>query len=139
MLLPTKVWFRRENRKMRQRINWNWFAIVWASVILILSLLPGEDLPEINFWEIDKLVHALFYAVLCFSTVAAFITQYNFGGNRLYSIFFAISLCILFGLCIEVVQGTFLESRFFDIYDLVANFIGCLLGVIGIIVIFKPH
>lgn len=124
---------------MWQRINWTWFAIAWASLILILSLLPGEDLPEINLWEFDKLAHAIFYAILSFSTIAALRKQYPDWKNRFLSIFFAIALCIFFGLCIEVIQGTFLESRFFDIYDLVANFIGCLLGVIGIIVIFKPH
>lgn len=123
---------------MLYKINWKWIALSWASIILFLSVIPGEDLPTITFWEIDKIVHAIFYLVLSFTSILAIKRQYPALPLRFTSIIYGVSLCILYGLCIEIVQGAFLESRSFDIYDLVANFIGCSLGVIGIIVIFKP-
>jgi len=123
---------------MLLKINWKWIALGWASLILLLSVIPGEDLPSITFWEIDKIVHAIFYCVLSFAAILAIKKQYPQLPLRYTCIMYGVGLCILYGLCIEIVQGAFLESRSFDLYDLVANFMGCILGVTGIIIIFKP-
>ncbi|HET8962495.1 MAG TPA: VanZ family protein [Chitinophagales bacterium] len=122
---------------MSHKINWKWVALSWASLILLLSVIPGQDLPTITFWEIDKIVHTIFYFVLSFTSIIAIKQQYPRVPLRFNAIIYGVGLCILYGLCIEIVQGAFLESRSFDLYDLVANFIGCVLGVIGILVIFK--
>ena len=53
------------------------------------------------------------------------------GKNRLKAIIFALVLCNLYGAGIECIQGLFLPSRTFDIYDLMANGIGTLMGVTG--------
>ena len=138
MLQLIRKWFLPDSIGMLLKINWKWVALGWASLILFLSVIPGEDLPNISFWEIDKIVHTIFYWILSFAVILALKKQYPAMPLRFKAIMYGVALCILYGLCIEIVQGAFLESRSFDIYDLVANFIGCTLGVTGIIVIFKP-
>lgn len=120
-------------------IPWKWFTAFWALLIFVLSVIPGEDLPSVSIWEADKLAHGFVYMVLGFSLVKLLNQQFNTEVRRWKNSFLAIFLCILFGLCIEVIQGELLASRTFDVYDLLANTIGCLLGVTGIIFIFKPY
>jgi VanZ family protein len=106
---------------------------------MFLSFIPGKDLPSLSIWEADKLAHAFVYAVLSICVINALIQYPKTGGDGKKAIFLGLVLCILFGYCIELIQGQLLPSRTFDVYDLLANFIGCLVGVTGIIFIFKPY
>jgi VanZ family protein len=118
--------------------TWVIAAGLWAIIIMVLSFIPCEELPSISLWEADKLAHAFVYMVLFIFMSLSFIPIKS-RVIRWKSIFFTLFLCILFGLCIELIQGELIESRTFDKYDLLANTIGCLLGVTGIIFIFKPY
>jgi VanZ family protein len=125
--------------KHTRNIPWLWLAVIWAGIIMFLSFIPGEDLPTLSIWEADKWAHAFVYAVLSITVINTFIQRRNEGTHWKKAIIFGLILCILFGWCIELIQGQLLPSRTFDVYDLLANFIGCLLGVTGIIFIFKPY
>jgi len=116
-----------------------WFTLLWALFILFISVIPGEDLPSLSIWEADKLAHALVYAMLCAGVILTLRIQNTWVKNRLKAIIFALVLCNLYGAGIECIQGLFLPSRTFDIYDLMANGIGTLMGVTGSLFIFKPH
>ena len=116
-----------------------WITGFWALIILLLSVIPGEDLPSISIWEADKMAHAFVYALLCFGVILTLRRQSFLPLNRFKGIIFAFLLCNLYGWSIECIQGEFLANRTFDVYDLMANGIGCFLAVTGSLIIFKPY
>jgi VanZ family protein len=102
----------------------------WAGVILWLSLLPGPALPPVSIWEFDKFAHIGVYGLLAFLAAAAFPAQFSrhLGRYGLTSaIFYGI---VAFGLAIEIVQGSFIQGRYFDVLDILANITGSILGLV---------
>lgn len=94
---------------------------MWAFFIFILSVIPGKDLPESNVIGIDKVVHFIFYFVLCFLYTAIFNSKQTIRVISLIAF-----VCIAFGFLIECIQGLFLQDRFFDLYDVLANSTGAI-------------
>lgn len=39
---------------------------LWAAVIMVLTSIPGEKMPEIGLWNWDKLAHGMVYLILAF-------------------------------------------------------------------------
>ena len=39
---------------------------LWAAIIMILTSIPGDKMPEIELWNWDKLAHCAVYFVLAF-------------------------------------------------------------------------
>lgn len=100
-------------------LTWLWWSLglLLFAALLLLSLLPQVPLPLVFSWS-DKAVHAIAY----FSVV-------SYCGNLLKPRHF-ITLTLLVWLLsasIEIVQPY--TGRFFDGYDLLANFAGCLTGL----------
>lgn len=96
-------------------------ALIWAIVIFILSIIPGKDLPELDINYFDKLAHATVYAILSFLILLAC-------PSRTLNVIFlwAFLLPVSYGIMIELFQGTFLNDRITDVYDMIANAIGSL-------------
>jgi VanZ family protein len=98
--------------------------------ILILSLLPGDKFPEIDFtlFQIDKVVHFLLYFIL------AILMYYSFFKIKnelvIKRVVVIIVTGVLLGTLIEVIQGTLIPNRAFDQLDILANSLGTLLGFI---------
>lgn len=112
--------------------TWPVLLFLWAAVIMVVSVIPGADLPSLSIWEPDKVMHVFVYAVLTFLTFKWFI-----GLSSPVSLnkkaFFAVTVCILYGFIIELIQ-LILPTRSFDLLDELANTIGCLLSLSGILV-----
>ncbi|GAB1596705.1 hypothetical protein PAGU2638_23840 [Lysobacter sp. PAGU 2638] len=89
-----------------------WIAMFVA--ITVGSLLPAHDLPPPAFDGMDKLEHALGYALL-----AAY-------GTRLYPARWLRVLVgvIAFGIAIEIAQGVFTTTRSADPLDAIADAFG---------------
>jgi len=109
--------------------------LFWALAICILSLVPGDQLPNYQFdiISIDTLAHLIMYSVFAFLQLYAFSPRENEQKNkmngsslRLYG--YVILIGISFGLVIELIQGNYIYRRYFDIYDLWANFFGTIFG-----------
>lgn len=96
-------------------------ALAWTVCIFILSALPGKDLPHVDFFQADKLVHALMYGIMCFLWSKALT------GDRIKRIFLAVLLSSFFGMGMEWMQETFFTDRYFDWMDVLANEIGVFL------------
>jgi VanZ family protein len=100
---------------------------LWALTILILSFLPNEKLPEITFlWSPDKLVHFGVYAILAILFAFSISKQRS---NSLQRYVLIIVICGIFGCLIEIFQPI-LTNRYFEIYDIVANLIGTIIGTL---------
>lgn len=110
-----------------------WAAFLWAAFIMLLCGLPGSDLPDINFWDIDiedKIAHAGVFGILGFLMV--------YGSARrktkpIISRKHTLNLILIaaaYGALTEIFQGLFFPSRFADFTDFIANAIGAVLGIV---------
>ena len=116
-----------------QRISFKKFmpGIAWFFIILILTCLPGSDLPKIGWLNkiyFDKWVHIGMFALL------AFLFSYPFFKSNLsvvkkisYFLWIAI-VASLWGLAIEFIQKYFVAGRSFDLLDWAADSGGALVA-----------
>jgi len=101
-------------------------CVLYTAIITFFFLVPihtgaKTDLP------IDKLVHFSFNAALLFLWLHYFNSRRLLKSFRIiFTVFF---FAIVYGIIIELSQEHFTLSRKADIWDVVANTIGCLLGL----------
>ena len=109
-------------------------AITWFIVMCILFFLPGSDLPQANWLDaiyFDKWVHIGLFAMLTFLWRSAFdldLNHYN------WIILFT---AILYGLSVEFIQRYWIPNRSFDLFDLLADTVGSLIGIAVWSVVYK--
>ncbi|RFS22477.1 VanZ family protein [Chitinophaga silvatica] len=109
-------------------------AIVWISIILILCLMPGDDVPTNSFLEkihFDKVVHFGMFGGIVFLIALGIFWQKQKVTNL--TLFLLVVLAALYGFAIELMQKYWAVGRSFDLYDLLAD----TLGAIGGAVFFK--
>jgi len=108
-----------------------WPGIIWGCVILALTLLPGNYFPQVgSFWNLfspDKLVHLFIFGVFGFLLLTGTYKQYPDTINR-YIFVWPLLVVVLMGVVTETLQAVLPIGRDANIYDLIANIIGCLLG-----------
>jgi VanZ family protein len=100
-------------------------AVAWLVFISILFFLPASNLPKSNWLgEIyfDKWVHIGLFAALIFLWCSAFDLVRRYIWILLFS-------AALYGLGVEIIQGNYMMNRSFDLYDLLADIAGSLLGL----------
>ena len=102
-------------------------AILYAALIFGLSSLQKTPLDEMPFWNFDKLVHLLEYAVFGILLMLAFRSDQIDQPMRRANLQ-TIIVGILYGLSDEIHQF-FIPGRISSIEDLVADALGILLGV----------
>lgn len=107
-------------------INYKILTILWAVFILILSITPGNYIPPVEFKLIapDTIAHVVFYSVLVFLHL-----KWKSSSN-LIVIFQILIISIVYGFLIEVIQGTLILGRFYDLFDVLSNSIGSVFGLI---------
>ncbi|TXD49851.1 VanZ family protein [Polaribacter sp. IC073] len=105
-------------------------AIVITISILYLSLMrvPKYD---ISISHLDKWQHCLAYFTLSLSWLFAVYKE-----NKKYLIVFA---CVVFGIIIEILQHTLTNYRTGDYFDVIANSLGVLIGLLVYNQVFKKN
>jgi VanZ family protein len=106
-------------------------GIFWLLLILLLSLTPGEEIPQHVFSLVafDKLMHWLFYGLLTHFWLVGLKKQYRSPRLKKNALYFVIFGAVVLGVSIEVIQGQFISGRFFEGWDILANCIGCFMGI----------
>jgi len=98
-------------------------AVLWAIVIFGLSSIPGKSLPEVPALHYDKVIHAFIYAVLgglcCLALPPSVPRRLAVPGAAL--------MATVYGMTDEFHQ-LFVAGRSADVYDVVADACGGLLG-----------
>jgi len=101
--------------------------ITWAS----LTTFPDDDTPDINIPHFDKVVHFVFYfgaAVLG----TLFVRESMRDKPALVkTLVYVVSGAIIYGIIIEVLQYTLTDDRQGDIFDVLANSFGAVIGVLA--------
>ena len=100
------------------------YATVLVSVLIIIAvMIPGRDLPDVEIGGYDKLIH------FCMFATWAVAVRYDFrtAPRKFFRIFIA---GLLFSLLTEVLQLP-VEGRTFDPYDMAADGVGLIAGLLA--------
>lgn len=105
--------------------------MIWIAVICILSFIPGNQLPEMDFNWIspDTLAHIFMYLILSFLGTCVLIRN-KMNQIKFWLYIVVILTCILFGYLVEIIQGRYIPGRFYDNHDIVSNSIGTIFGTL---------
>jgi VanZ family protein len=112
--------------------NTKW-ALLWAMFILILCGIPGRDIPHISFLElvsVDKFVHAGMFFVLQVLLIRGITLQTNYSSLQRNTKVSAVLSCIIYGGLLELMQDVVFADRSADLFDFIANSVGCISGML---------
>jgi VanZ family protein len=101
-------------------------AIGWFLLMNVLFVLPGSTLPKTGWFtdiQLDKWVHIGLFAVLVFLFCSAF----NSVSKRIWIVLVA---AVAYGFIVEVVQKNWVSNRSFDLYDVLADTAGSIIGLV---------
>ena len=106
-------------------------AAIVAAGIAVLSLTEASEMPSVQLN--DKLVHGVMYLVLAIALMSGFMYV-----KRARKTFYILTCVIttLYGALMELLQHWCTLTRSADIIDLLADFIGALVGIL-IVVLWK--
>jgi VanZ family protein len=120
-------------------LRYNIFTIAWALLILLLTLTPGDSMPDLSIWDLlsfDRFAHLFVFGVLVLLLSIGLTKQYS----SLFLRFNAAKLAFLFSfgysLIIELLQEL-IPGRSVELNDLIANSAGCLTGSLVFYLIYK--
>lgn len=100
---------------------------------MLLCGLPGQDLPNIDFWEIDiedKIAHLGVFGILGFLMVYGFLRKNSQKNISPGQIFLLIIVASAYGALTEILQGWLFPSRFASLSDFIADAVGAILGIV---------
>jgi len=101
-------------------------VVLYVLGIMALSLLPPQDLPKIPLFRgADKVIHFMMYFVFSILFCWALRTERHY--SRL---FFIVVLTIGWGVLMEFIQFSMHLGRSFSWYDISANSLGVLVGIV---------
>lgn len=103
-------------------------GIAWFFIVLVLTCLPGDDLPKVNNWfneyYIDKLVHAGIFLLLAYLFMYP-VAKTGISNSQKRNYFIKIALaCTIWGITIELIQKYFIPGRSFDWFDWISDGLG---------------
>lgn len=100
-------------------------AVAWTLLIFIACLWPGKELPHSDIPFIDKWVHFVLFAPFCFLWLCAAPAN---GFRR--PVLVLLAGCAL-GFLVEILQKALpMLGRSYDLLDIAADAVGCVLGVL---------
>ena len=105
-------------------------AITYTLLITAALLTPITGAPKIEIPFADKMVHLIINAGL-FVVWASYV----FSGKtntKTYTLPLLFVCTLLYGILIEVIQGSFIPTRGADFFDVVANVCGLILGFFAV-------
>jgi VanZ family protein len=111
-------------------------AISWLLIMSILFFLPGSALPKENWLDLvyfDKWVHIGLFAMLIFLWRSSFARESN------YYNFFLILFALIYGIGVEFIQRNWIPNRSFDLYDVIADFVGSIIGFLIWLSVYKKN
>jgi len=111
---------------MLRALRW---SIAWALLILLLCLMPGQALPQWNWFallDLDKLVHAGLFFVFTVLLAQAFFSN----RSPAHYLVWACIISIAYGFATEFMQGMEALGRRTDLNDMIANSVGALIAAV---------
>ncbi len=118
---------------MKVKIKSFWPAAIGLLLATGLFCMPGNEFPTQNWFAdiyLDKWIHVGLFAgmvsLFCLPLIYRMSDQ-----QRIRTLFIWIALAMAgYGVIIEFVQGNFIPHRSFGMDDMIANSLGCAIGLI---------
>ncbi len=107
-----------------------YIAAALQLAVTVIMLIPTSGITYINFSQSDKLLHSGIYLILF--VVWAFALKLDRKGGMF--LWLLVGLLTFYGIVIELIQEKWIATRTADVWDVMANSAGI---VIGIIVFYK--
>ena len=102
-------------------------AIGYSLFVTVIMLVPVTKGPKVNIPFFDKIVHAILY----FLFAIIWLLYFRSFGTESRSVYVLVSIAFfIYGIVIEVLQGSFIATRTHDNWDIVANATGIFIGII---------
>ena len=114
-------------------LKYNLPAFLWAALILYLTLLPADTMPEVPEWEFISFhtaAHAGVFFVLAVLLLWGLKKQNQFIKLQQQAGFYTFFICLLLGVFIELLQSSLGWGRQGDVLDIISDTIGTLLGLV---------
>jgi len=106
-------------------------ALTWSIFVTVLLCLPGSAFPSKKWFDeilLDKWIHICLFSVMVFLWCWVAASQLTWKKIRFfYEIAFYF---FVYGVAMEFVQKYFIPNRSFDIADMIADGIGCAIGLV---------
>jgi VanZ family protein len=97
----------------------------WATAMLAVSSMPGNNLPPVGLWQFDKIAHFTEYFILAILLFRYLRINWHFPAPRIY--FWCVAFTALFGALDEIHQ-MFIPLRYCTWQDFAADSAGALAG-----------
>jgi VanZ family protein len=105
--------------------------VLWMILIFVSSSLPETVFPEVKWWGWAKIVHVIFYAVLCFLTWRSVHHQDKFPWLANHSAFVGFLAAFAYGSLDEIHQ-IFTRGRHPMVSDVLIDCLGACLFLAGL-------
>jgi VanZ family protein len=111
-------------------------GLYWI-LIFVLTSIPGSSIPKV-LGGVDKIKHFGAYFVLAFLLNFALQIQNRYPLISKKSILFTFLITLFYGLFDEVHQ-IFIPGRYFDLWDLLADVVGSVVGIFLVKIIISNY
>ena len=118
---------------MRNKIAF-WIAVCWTLLIFYLCLKPATVEKNFDFVNADKLIHFTLYFVFVVLWYRFLIYRKSFLTEKKVVL---VVVSIVLGIIIEILQKYYTQSRHADFFDVLANSLGSLAGILFAVRYFK--
>ena len=113
-----------------------WIALCWTLLIFYLCLKPATIEKNSDFVNADKLIHFTLYFVFVILWYRFLIYRKSFLVENKVAL---VVVSIVLGIIIEILQKYYTQSRHADFFDVLANSLGSIVGILFSIKYFENN
>ena len=107
-------------------------GIAWSVLIALLTLVPGNYIPRVlsfmDWLSPDKLVHLILFSTFSYLYIEGFRRQAKRSVLRKNAVLTSLLLGMVFAIFTEVMQKFAIPGRNGNVFDLLADLLGLVLG-----------
>ncbi len=118
-------------------LRYNLFTFLWAGVILLLILMPGQQMPAIDdLFSFDKLAHLGVFCILSFLMIVGFSKQTTYAKLNKNPLRYGMTISTGYASILELGQSI-IPDRYANYQDMAFNLVGVIIGVVIFLLIYK--
>lgn len=111
-----------------KKISSLWLIAEIIFIFYMLSL-PGSNLPNVDYWGQDKIIHIILFGSLMYAALFHFDQMDNSFVKTTRARALSMIVCILYGIGMEFYQKYFVPSRGFEVSDMLADAAGVIISL----------